>query len=163
MPPSYEGTRDTEARYAVLARLKTPPYPFITTLHLTTLVGERHPKSSRKKIEQSHLMRYEQVQRILDLVRMQVLEQKQPFILAGDFNAMKDELCITDLLKADGGFIRLRPDNDIPSHTGLKAAIDHVFFYPQSRLIDYHCWIEDSDLSRRASDHLPVVADLQIK
>lgn len=163
MPPSYEGTRDTEARYAVLSRLKTPPYPFIATLHLTTLVGERNPHSSRKKIEQSHLMRYEQVQRILDLVRVHVLAKEQPLILAGDFNAMQDEFCITELLKSDGGFIHLRPDNNVPSLTGLREAIDHIFFYPQSRLLDYHCWIEDSGLSRRASDHQPVVADLQIK
>ncbi len=163
MPPSYEGTRDTEARYAVLSRLKTPPYPFIATLHLTTLVGERNPKSSRKKIQQSHLMRYEQVRRILDLVRVHVLEQELPLILAGDFNAMKDEFCITELLKPEVGFLRLHPANDGPSHTGLKEAIDHIFFFPQSRLLDYHCWIEDTGLSRRASDHLPVVADLQIK
>ena len=163
MPPAYEGTRDTEPRFALLARLKEPPFPFITSLHLTTLVGERNPKSSRKKIEQSHLMRYEQVQRILDLVRVHILEREQPLIIAGDFNAYKDEFGIKQLLKSEQGFIRLAPDVEGPTHPGLKAAIDHIFFYPRERLIDYSCRIETSELAKRASDHLPVVADLQIK
>ena len=163
MPPAYEGTRDTEPRFALLARLKEPPFPFITSLHLTTLVGERHPKSSRKKIEQSHLMRYEQMQRILDLVRVHILEREQPLILAGDFNAFKGEFGIKQLLKSEQGFIRLVPDIEGPTHPGLKEAIDHIFFYPRERLIDYACRIETSDLAKRASDHLPVVADLQIK
>lgn len=163
MPPSYEGTRDTEPRFALLARLKQPPFPFITSLHLTTLVGERHPKSSRRKIGQSHLMRYEQVQRILDLVRVHILDREQPLILAGDFNAFKGEFGIKQLLKAEKGFIRLVPDIEGPTHPGLKEAIDHIFFYPRERLVDYTCRIETSDLAKRASDHLPVVADLQIK
>jgi endonuclease/exonuclease/phosphatase family metal-dependent hydrolase len=163
MPPSYEGTRDTEPRFALLGRLKEAPFPFITSLHLTTLVGERNPKSSRKKIEQSHLMRYEQVQRILDLVRVHILEKEQPLILAGDFNAFKNEFGIKQLLKSEQGFIRLTPDIEGPTHPGLKEAIDHIFFYPRERLMDYSCRIETSELAKRASDHLPVVADLQIK
>ncbi len=163
MPPSYEGTRDTEPRFALLGRLKEMPFPFITSLHLTTLVGERNPKSSRKKIEQSHLMRYEQVQRILDLVRVHILEREQPLIIAGDFNAFKDEFGIKQLLKSEQGFIRLAPDREGPTHPGLKEAIDHIFFFPRERLIDYSCQIVTSELAKRASDHLPVVADLQIK
>jgi endonuclease/exonuclease/phosphatase family metal-dependent hydrolase len=163
MPPSYEGTRDTEPRFALLARLKQSPFPYITSLHLTTLVGERNPKSSRKKIEQSHLMRYEQVQRILDLVRVHILETQQPLILAGDFNAMMDEFGIKQLLSAEEGFIRLRPDVEIPTHPGIKGAIDHIFFFPRERLVDYGCRIDNSELSQRASDHLPVIAEVQIK
>ena len=163
MPPSYEGTRDTEPRFALLARLKEPPFPFITSLHLTTLVGERNPRSSRKKIEQSHLMRYEQVQRILDLARVHILDREQPLILTGDFNAFKGEFGIKQLLKSEQGFIRLEPEVEGPTHPGLKEAIDHIFFYPRERLVNYACRIETSDLAKRASDHLPVVADLQIK
>ena len=163
MPPSYEGTRDTEPRFALLSRLKESPSPFITSLHLTTLVGERYPKSSRKKIQQSHLMRYEQVQRILDLVRVHILEREQPLVLAGDFNAFKGEFGIKQLLRSEQGFVRLVPDVEGPTHPGLKEAIDHIFFFPRERLLDYTCRIETSDLSKRATDHLPVVADLQIK
>ena len=163
MPPSYEGTRDTEPRFALLARLKQPPFPYITSLHLTTLVGERYPKSSRKKIEQSHLMRYEQVQRILDLVRVHILDTQQPLILAGDFNATRDEFWIKKLLSAENGFIRLRPDEEIPTHSELSGAIDHIFFFPRERLLDYGCRVNNSELSQRASDHLPVIAEVQIK
>jgi endonuclease/exonuclease/phosphatase family metal-dependent hydrolase len=163
MPPSYEGTRDTEPRFALLSRLKGNPFPYVASLHLTTLVGERRPKSSRKKIEQSHMMRYEQIQRILDLVRVHILEREQPLILAGDFNAFKNEFGIKQLLKLEQGFVRLLPDVEGPTHPGLKEAIDHIFFFPRERLLNYSCRIEASDLSKRASDHLPVVADLQIK
>ena len=45
----------------------------------------------------------------------------------------------------------------------MKEAIDHIFFFPRERLLNYSCRIETSDLSKRASDHLAVVADLQIK
>jgi len=163
IPPAYEGTRDTEPRLALLARLKENPFPYITSLHLTTLVGERHPRSSRKKIQQSHLMRYEQVQRILDLVRVHILEREQPLILAGDFNAFKNEFGIKQLLRAEQGFIRLTPDVEGPTHPGMNEAIDHIFFFPRERLLNYSCRIETGELSKRASDHLPVVADLQIK
>ena len=54
-------------------------------------------------------MRYEQVQRILDLVRVHILEREQPLIIAGDFNAYKDEFGIKQLLKSEQGFIRLAP------------------------------------------------------
>lgn len=162
-PTSYEGNRNTEPRFALLARLKQPPFPFIATLHLTTLVGERHPKVASHKIEQSHLMRYQQVQQLLDLVRVHILEQDEPLILAGDFNATKNEFCITRLLESESVFVRLVPENEGPSHPRLDDAIDHIFFYPRERLLNYSCYIESGDLSRRASDHLPVVADLQIK
>lgn len=162
-PPAYQGNRDTEPRYAILARLKQPPYPFIATLHLTTLMGERHPPLTRNKIEQSHLMRDHQVSRLLDLVRVHILETDLPLILAGDFNAPRQEFCIAHLLEAKNQFVRLIPEQEGSSHTGLDEAIDHIFFYPRKRLIDYHCRIEAGDLSRRASDHLPVVAEIQIK
>lgn len=162
-PPVYEGNRDTEPRFAILARLQEPPYPFIATLHLTTLIGERHPPLTRNKIEQSHLMRDQQVRQLLDLIREHVLETDQAFILTGDFNAPQQEFCIAHLLESENQFIRLKPEQEIPSHTGISDPIDHIFFYPRKRLVDYRCWIEDSDLSRSASDHLPVIAEIQIQ
>jgi len=162
-PGRYEGSRDTDPRFALLARLKQPPFPFVVTLHLTTLVGERKPNIQRNKIKQSHLMRYQQVCRLLDMVQDHILVQGEPLILTGDFNATEDEFCIARLLEKQNGFVRLRPENDGPSHPRVEKAIDHVFFYPKERLLDYTCWIENGELSRQASDHLPVVADLQIR
>ncbi len=160
---SYEGNRDTEPRFALLARLKTPPHPFVITLHLTTLVGEHKSKVRKNIIEKSHLLRHQQIQQFLDLVRVHILQRDEPLILAGDFNATEDEFCIAHLLESESGFIRLVPENDGPTHPCLNKAIDHIFFYPQERLVEYRCWIEADDLSRQASDHLPVVADLKLK
>jgi endonuclease/exonuclease/phosphatase family metal-dependent hydrolase len=162
-PLAYEGTRDTDPRFVLLSRLKEAPFPFIATLHLTTLVGERPPDLIPHKVEEAHLMRFQQISRFLDLVRTNILEQNQPLILAGDFNAVEQENCLTHLVETVPGFVRLRPENDGLTHPDLTQAVDHIFFYPQVRLVDYVCRIESSDLSRRASDHLPVVADIQIK
>ena len=162
-PLAYEGNRDTDPRYVLLTRLKVAPYPFVITLHLTTLVGERPPDAIPHQKEKAHLMRFQQINRFLDLVQTYVLEKNEPLIVAGDFNATEDESGIKYLLDSRPGFVRLSPENDGPTHPDIDQAVDHIFFYPRTRLVDYTCRIESSDLSRRASDHLPVVADLQIK
>ena len=162
-PPTYEGTRDTEPRHAILSRLKTPPYPFVINLHLSTLVNERPPGSIPEITEGSRNLRTQQVMRLLDLVRVHILEKNEPLILAGDFNATAEEYCISHLLESENKFVRLIPENTAPTHHAMEKPIDHILFYPRERLKGYSCRIEVGDLSRRASDHLPVVADLQIK
>lgn len=162
-PAIYEGNRDTDPRYALLARLKEPPFPFIVNLHLTTLVGERTSPKQPQKIEESQSLRRWQIQRVLDLVRVHILEQDQPIILAGDFNATADEFGIAQLLVSENGFVRLEPENEGPTHPELEEPIDHIFFYPRQRLAEYSCWIDTGDLSKRASDHLPTVANISIK
>lgn len=161
-PVAYEGNRDTDPRFALISRLKETPFPFVATLHMATLVGERGPHALKHKIEQAHMQRYQQIRRFLDLVRVHILEPKEPLILAGDFNAVEDEFSIQYLLNSDFDFVRLEPDNDVSTHTALEKPVDHIFFSPRERLVDYHCWIDSSELSRKASDHLPVVADIQI-
>ena len=163
IPPTYEGTRDTDPRFALLTRLKRPPFPYVINLHLTTLVGERQAPSSRDKIEAAHNLRSEQISRLLDLVSEHILKVNAPLILAGDFNATREEFGIAKLLESEHGFIHLTPDNASPSYAGLTKPIDHIFFYPQERLLDFSCQIESGELSRRASDHLPVMASLSIK
>ena len=162
-PLAYEGTRDTDPRFAVIARLKQAPHPFVVTLHLTTLVGERGTSRDPKIMKQAQALRYQQIQRLLDLVRLHILHDDQPLILAGDFNATPEEACLSKELETQGGFVRLKPENEIPTHADLDAPIDHIFFFPKKRLVSYSRKIEGSDLSRRASDHLPVLANLQIK
>jgi endonuclease/exonuclease/phosphatase family metal-dependent hydrolase len=162
-PLAYEGNRDTDPRAVLLTRLKEAPYPFIATLHLTTLVGERPPDMIPHAKEKAHLMRFQQISRFLDLVRPYILDKNEPLIVAGDFNATEDESAIRHLLDAHAGFVRLRPENDGPTHPDLPHAVDHIFFYPRKRLVDYTCRIESGELGRRASDHLPVVAELQIR
>lgn len=162
-PPTYEGNRDTDPRYALLTRLKQPPYPYVINLHLTTLVGERQPQFLPNKIEEARHLRSEQIRRLLDLVREHILKENEPLVLMGDFNATRDEFGIAQLLEDENGFIHLTPDGTSPSHEGLEEPIDHIFFYPKERLLDYTCWIDAGELSRKASDHLPVVASLSIK
>ena len=162
-PPVYEGNRDTEPRFVLMTRLKEQPHPFIITLHLTTLVDERLPQAATDQVEKAQAIRYQQVSRFLDLIRVNILDRNEALILAGDFNALSNEACIENLLVAENGFVRLKPEDDGPSHTEAKEPIDHILFYPKERLLDYHCWIETSTLSRKASDHLPIVADLRIK
>lgn len=162
-PIAYEGNRDTEPRHVLLTRLKQAPFPFIANLHLSTLVGERSPLPQPENVEESQQLRNQQIHRFIDLVRTHILELDQPIILAGDFNAPYHENCIAQILEAKYGFVRLVPESEVPSHPKSEEPIDHILFYPRHRLVDYTCRIDAGDLSRRASDHLPVVADLRIK
>jgi endonuclease/exonuclease/phosphatase family metal-dependent hydrolase len=161
-PTTYEGTRDTDPRFALLTRLKEPPYPFIVTLHLSTLIGERGEGARPSKLKQAQSLRGQQINRLLDLVRVHILKANEPIILTGDFNAMADEPCMLTLLNEENGFVRLVPEIETPSHPKVSKPIDHIFFYPAERLLDYRSRVSEGDLSRRASDHLPVVADLKI-
>lgn len=161
-PIFYEGNRDTDPRSVLLTRLKQQPFPYLSSLHLTTLVGERPPNVIPHRDKKARQMREQQLSRFLDLVRANILDQRLPLILAGDFNAQADESTIEYLLKSAPGLIRLVPENDGPTHSEAEKAIDHLFFFPQERLVDYSCFIETSELSRRTSDHLSVVADLEI-
>ena len=162
-PLRYEGNRDTDPRYVVLTRLQEPPYPFLATLHLTTLIGERPPNALPGKDDLAKGLRKEQIKRFLDLVKDYILQKNEPLILTGDFNATADEDCISRLLEEEVGFVHLIPENESPSHPKVTQPIDHILFFPKERLVDYTCQIEVDVLSRRASDHLPVVADLKIK
>lgn len=163
IPPAYEGSRDTDPRYTLLARLKQAPYPFVANLHLTTLLGERPPGAQTQIIERAQMMRFTQIKRLLDLIKTHILDQNQILILCGDFNATAEEMCIAQLLINDCGFVRLAPKNEGATHARLPEAIDHILFYPQHRLAGYDCWIENGELSQRASDHYPVVADISIQ
>ncbi len=167
--PLYCGNRDTEPRYALVARIdKTPIFPFVVGVHLTTLIGEReqdgHPSPLSGKAEQAQLLRFTQAKRLLDLLREHVLERGEVAFLLGDFNAVASESCISSVLEMEGGFVHLTPTQgpDV-THLQVSGPIDHIFVYPRDRLVEYKCWIVDSPIARQASDHLPVVADVQIK
>jgi len=168
-PPVYQGNRDTDPRYGVLARVrKLPISPFIFSTHLTTLIGERvregSPRPVSGKTEEAQILRLKQAKRMLDLLGEHVLEPGEMVFLLGDFNAVASEPCISSVLEANGGFIRLTPTTR-PSATHPKALqpIDHIFAYPRNRLLEYQCWIVDTPVARQASDHLPVVADVKVR
>lgn len=167
LPLRYEGTRDTDPRYALLARInKAPVYPYVLGTHLSTLRGEGRGEEPEipGKAEEAQIMRLEQVRHLFDLIKDHLLERNEVVFLLGDFNAVATEPCIASMLKAEDGFVRLIPKNaNAPTHLGKMAEpIDHIFVYPSSRLVKYECWIEDTPLASRASDHLPVLADVSV-
>lgn len=169
MTPIYEGNRDTEPRYALLARVNKPPiFPFVVGVHLTTLVAERAreggPIPLASKAEEAQILRLKQAKRLIDLLREHALECGEVIFLLGDFNAAASEPCIASVLEGEGEFVRLTPaEGPGATHPKVPGPIDHIFAYPRDRLIEYQCWIVDSLAARRASDHLPVVADVTVR
>ncbi|MHA2380701.1 MAG: endonuclease/exonuclease/phosphatase family protein, partial [Candidatus Thorarchaeota archaeon] len=164
LTPLYQGSRDTDPRYVLLARINKPPlFPFVVGVHFTTLVAEREreggPRPLPGRFEEAQVLRFKQAKRLLDLLREHVLKPGEMVFLLGDFNAMPDELCISSVLKDEGGFVRLAPEEG-PGATHPKAPepIDHIFVYPENRLIkeECHCRIVGDERAQRASDHLPV-------
>ena len=165
LTPLYQGSRDTDPRYALLTRVnESSVFPFVVGVHFTTLVAERGPRPFPGRAEEAEILRFKQARRLLDLLREHVLEPGEVVFLLGDFNAASKELCISSVLEAEGGFVRLNPSQDgIATHPKVAEPIDHILVYPRSRLIEYQCWIVDSPIARRASDHLPVVADVKVR
>jgi endonuclease/exonuclease/phosphatase family metal-dependent hydrolase len=164
----YQGTRDTDPRYAVIARIDNAPvFPFVLGVHFTTLVAERTreggPLPLADKAEEAQMLRLKQARRLLDLLREHVLERGEVIFLLGDFNAAASEPCIASVLETEGKFVRLTPTTGSDAtHPKVIGPIDHIFIYPRARLLEYECWIVDSPLAQRASDHLPVVADVEV-
>jgi endonuclease/exonuclease/phosphatase family metal-dependent hydrolase len=166
--PLYEGSRDTEPRYALLSRVKHPDLaPFVVGVHLTTLVGEREQEGGSRpsagRLEAARALRVQQAKRLVILLQEHVLAREEVVFLLGDFNAAASEPCISSVLVAEGGFNLLNPTNDQEgTHPEAIEPIDHILVHPVDRLTEYRCWIVDTPLAREASDHLPVVADVTI-
>jgi len=167
--PLYQGNRDTDPRHALLARIgRAPVFPFVLGVHFTTLVAEREreggPRLLPGRPEEARSLRLKQAKRLLDLLREHVLERGKVIFLMGDFNAAASEPCIASALEAEGGFVRLIPTRGPDAtHPKVLGPIDHIFVYPGDRLIEYECWVVDSPTARRASDHLPVVANVKVR
>jgi len=164
-PIEYLGSRDTDPRYAIISRLEIKPhYPYIVNTHFTTLVGERGKEEEiiPGKKEEAIALRLEQARRISALVKKHIVEQKRMLFLCGDFNAMEDEACIKDELERKVGLTRLVPENVEPTHPKLPKPVDHIFIYAGTSCVKYRCHIVDEGLARKASDHLPVLAYIEI-
>ncbi|MBN1312289.1 MAG: endonuclease/exonuclease/phosphatase family protein [Anaerolineae bacterium] len=161
--PVYEGSRDTEPRAALLARIgRAPQFPIVVGVHLSTLVGERGKDIIPGKPEQAAGLREEETQLLLDLLRSRVLDQNEVVFLLGDFNATINEPSIKHLLDV-AGFMLATPMNGIVStHSEVKDAIDHIFLFPSGRVVEYQSFVVDTEAAHRASDHLPVVTDVVV-
>jgi endonuclease/exonuclease/phosphatase family metal-dependent hydrolase len=164
-PLQYEGTRDTDPRGMVIGRIDLAPfYPYLIGTHFSTLVGERtHIGRIDVNVrEEAQIMRWKQAHRLLDIVQRRLLDKGEIVFLLGDLNAIPGEVCMADLLEAEGRFVRLIPDNPQPTHPKISEPVDHILVHAGGRRIEYHCWIVDDDECRMASDHLPVVADIEV-
>jgi endonuclease/exonuclease/phosphatase family metal-dependent hydrolase len=162
-PAVYQGDRDTDPRAALIGRVgRAPLYPLVIGLHLTTLVGERGERVIAGKPEQAAAMREEQTRRLLTLLKDHALARGEIVFILGDFNAPITEPAIRAVLLGEGGFMALRPQNDLGTHAGLRQPIDHILVYPRARVADVRCQVIDSPLAYRASDHLPVLAEVKI-
>lgn len=164
-PVRYEGSRDTDPRHLIIARVRVGPVaPFVMTTHLSTLVGERGGPAHEMagKTEQAQTMRIAQVEEILALVGDALLKEGELVFLMGDFNAPLQEPSMQLLQEA--GFVPLQPENSgTPTHLfKIDEPIDHIFVYPATRLEKYTCQIVDTPLARKASDHLPVLARVTV-
>jgi len=164
-PLRYQGTRNTDPRGMILARIgRAPFYPYVISTHFTTLLGEheREGRMNLKANEEAKIMRWKQAQRLLDVISKHLLERGELVFLLGDLNALASELCLSGLLVGEGGFVRLRPENPMPTHSKVSGPVDHILVFAGKRRVEYRCWVVENAQSRGASDHLPVVADLAI-
>jgi endonuclease/exonuclease/phosphatase family metal-dependent hydrolase len=162
-PAVYQGDRDTDPRAALIGRVgRAPHYPLVVGLHLTTLVGERGERVIAGKPEQAAAMREEQTRRLLILLKEHALACGEIVFILGDFNATVNESAIRSVLLGEGGFVLLRPENDSSTHAEVSQPIDHILAFPRARLAEFRCRVIDSPQAYRASDHLPVLAEVQI-
>lgn len=164
-PTSYRGTRDTDPRNVLITRIGCGPInPYVMVTHLTTILGERRGAipALQGKTEEARQIRWRQAQALLDLIQTHILDQGHFAILLGDFNATAGEPCLENVLERDGRFMRLVPVPQLATHPKAATPIDHILIFPGAWMVESRCWVVDNPLTRRASDHLPVVADLRI-
>lgn len=164
-PAVYQGSRDTDPRHALIGRVDWPPlFPFVVGAHLATFVGEREreggyrPQPERE--EEAQIMRFRQARRMLELLREHVLAKRYPILVLGDLNGPPSEPAIRDVLIGEAGLVRLEPRKEIATHPKVRLPVDHILVGPAERLLEYECWVVDTEEARAASDHLPVVADI---
>ena len=157
----YEGNRETDPRFVVLAKADLGlTKAYIMTTHLTTLYGERGAQEIPQKNEKAQMMRWRQCERIINLIQEFVLKRNELVLFLGDFNAIISEPGIANSLIERGGFVHLKPQNNIGSHLKLDYPVDHIFIFPGKYHIKYVCRIYDDQFN--ASDHNPVIAEIKI-
>ncbi len=162
-PLQYLGNRDTDPRFVILARLGSKPlYPYVLVTHFTTLMGERGREMQEipGKAEEAQQRRWQQSQRLLDLIQKHLLDEGELIFLLGDFNAVESEPCISNVLINKGGFFLLSPEKKEPTHIKVESPIDHILIHPGNRRVEYKCWVVNDKFN--ASDHNPVVADITV-
>ena len=162
--PVYEGSRDSEPRAALMARIgRAPQFPIVIGVHLSTLVGERGEDIEPGKPKEATQLRKIETRRLIGLLREHALDTQEIVFLLGDFNATLSEPSLQCLID-EGGFISATPSQGMVStHTKVDNAIDHIFLFPQDRIVEFESYVVDTEEAHQASDHLPVVTEVTVE
>ncbi|HIA14651.1 MAG TPA: endonuclease [Nitrospirales bacterium] len=99
-----------------------------------------------------------QIRRFLANATFQKLKTTAPVIVAGDFNDLWATLG-KRLLEPAGFQIASGLSKTFPAFRPVRP-LDHVFF--RGNLILHHCFPSRIKVAKRASDHLPIIADFEI-
>lgn len=133
------------ARYRI--RLNGLPGKHTRTLHVFNL-----------HLGLSGIERKIQLRRFLESHPFAGMHHRTPVIVAGDFNDVWGTL--GKKLLAPAGFTGGRPVRTFPAWGPLRA-LDAIYVRGDAKLL--HVYRARQTLARRASDHLPLIADLRIE
>ena len=99
-----------------------------------------------------------QIRRFLADIAFKNLKRSVPVIAAGDFNDLWGTLG-TRLLEPEGFRTASGLSKTFPAFRSLRP-LDHIFF--RGNLALHRCFPSRTQLAKRASDHLPIIADFEI-
>ena len=147
--PGLDGRNDLEPRGAIWVEIETEQGPVqLINTHLGLVAAER--------------MR--QAESLLGNDWLAAPECQGPTILCGDFNALpRSKVCRTLCARLSDAQAVL--EGHRPKHTFFSRVpigrIDHVFVSAELEVVAVE--VPRDDLIRRASDHLPLVVELQLR
>lgn len=99
-----------------------------------------------------------QIRRFLADTTFQNMKKAAPIIAAGDFNDLWGTLG-TRFLEPEGFLTASGLSKTFPAFRPVRP-LDHIFF--RGNLTLHRCFPSRTQLAKRASDHLPIIADFEI-
>jgi len=147
--PAPAARKPREVRGAMWIRLKTPAGPVnLINTHLGLRAGERRL----------------QIGKLLGDHWLGAVNEKQPCIFCGDFNAGIRSYVYRKVCKRFSNVQRLKGGPASPRPTFLSFypiwCLDHIFVSDHFSLVRME--VPSTRLARRASDHLPVFAEIRL-
>ena len=147
--PAPEAKKPREVRGAMWVRLETPAGPVsLINTHLGLRAGERRL----------------QIGKLLGGEWLGALGKKEPTVFCGDFNAGRRSYVYRRVCKRFSDVQRLHGGPASPRPTFLSFypiwCLDHIFVSDHFSLVRME--VPSTRLARRASDHLPVFAEMRL-
>lgn len=117
--------------------------------------GHRHLRVVVTHLGLKAIERFEQVERLLALLDKH--DDERPLLLLGDLNEWRGRVGIVKKLER-----RFGPGTSVKSWPSAFPimALDRIYVSSPSRIVRQ--WTHDTPEARQASDHLPVVADVEL-